>query len=579
TDTEGGLRHYICADCGDEYSYETDPMVYTENPKTGEPVDTSVAVHTENGTLANPILPEWEHIPDGEPQVFWSKEDKEWRVYIYGSHDVDGTTYCGPNYELWSAPVYDLSDWRDEGTILDITETNLFEAMNLFAPDCAYDLQSDTYYLVSNEFNSTSVLRSAANPAGPFDETSALWAITVKACYDPSIYIENGTIYIAGSCMKQYWNEVPGISEIVNADGYASGMSHIGVIYQLKDSIAKGEGDTEGDGVEAVTWLPTDEKDYLPIFEGPSLVGYVEEAGAYLYLCVEQDRGSDGTEYNSTIGYLWTDNIMNGTWHYGNNGVEETYGESEGVISGNHGNVISDTSGRYVKNAESGEMEFVDFPTYVYANNHGSIAKVNGNWYFFGHRHTNAHTYSRQAIAGKITVGTENDAPLVTPMEFTSSGIADSMNAFENWDASVTTYILEAADHQAPALEKNPHKDCVENTAYVFSEREKEVDPVSYVTNIKEGTVIGYKYLNFGEEESSVTANLVVSKGEGSVDLYLDAPTEENGGTKLGTVTLSGDQDWNEVSEVMEQTLSGIHGVYYVFHGSDLQFRSFGFTK
>ena len=39
TDTEGGYRHYICADCGDEYDYHTDPLVYETNPKTGEPVD------------------------------------------------------------------------------------------------------------------------------------------------------------------------------------------------------------------------------------------------------------------------------------------------------------------------------------------------------------------------------------------------------------------------------------------------------------------------------------------------------------------------------------------------------------
>ena len=37
TDTEGGLRHYVCSECGAEYSYQTDPLVY-ENRRAGRPV-------------------------------------------------------------------------------------------------------------------------------------------------------------------------------------------------------------------------------------------------------------------------------------------------------------------------------------------------------------------------------------------------------------------------------------------------------------------------------------------------------------------------------------------------------------
>ena len=37
TDTAGGYRHYACSECGAEYSYETDPMVYEVNPKTSTP--------------------------------------------------------------------------------------------------------------------------------------------------------------------------------------------------------------------------------------------------------------------------------------------------------------------------------------------------------------------------------------------------------------------------------------------------------------------------------------------------------------------------------------------------------------
>ena len=37
---------------------------------------------------ANPYLPLWEYIPDGEPYVFEDPDNPgKYRVYVYGSHD------------------------------------------------------------------------------------------------------------------------------------------------------------------------------------------------------------------------------------------------------------------------------------------------------------------------------------------------------------------------------------------------------------------------------------------------------------------------------------------------------------
>lgn len=48
---------------------------------------------TEYQTGFNPILPPWEHIPDGEPRVFGD------RVYLYGSHDNAGQNlFCDTIY-------------------------------------------------------------------------------------------------------------------------------------------------------------------------------------------------------------------------------------------------------------------------------------------------------------------------------------------------------------------------------------------------------------------------------------------------------------------------------------------------
>ena len=62
---------------------------------------------------ANPYLPLWEFIPDGEPYVF-DDPDKpgEQRVYIYGSHDNRRNSYCGRDQVVWSASVKDLNNAR-----------------------------------------------------------------------------------------------------------------------------------------------------------------------------------------------------------------------------------------------------------------------------------------------------------------------------------------------------------------------------------------------------------------------------------------------------------------------------------
>ncbi len=75
---------------------------------------TAISLHA-----ANPYLPLWEHVPDGEPYVFEDPDNPgHFRVYIYGSHDVMRTGYCGRDQVVWSADVKDLKHWRYDGVSL-----------------------------------------------------------------------------------------------------------------------------------------------------------------------------------------------------------------------------------------------------------------------------------------------------------------------------------------------------------------------------------------------------------------------------------------------------------------------------
>ena len=110
---------------------------------------------------ANPYLPLWEYVPDGEPHVFEDPDKPgQKRVYLFGSHDTCRHSYCGRDQVVWSAPVDNLNDWRCEG----VAFTSLFDRNGaflnkdrrgdvLFAPDVAEIVDAGgkkTYYLFPN---------------------------------------------------------------------------------------------------------------------------------------------------------------------------------------------------------------------------------------------------------------------------------------------------------------------------------------------------------------------------------------------------------------------------------------------
>ena len=58
----------------------------------------------------NPYLPLWEFIPDGEPYVFEDPDcPGKYRVYIYGSRDEPGNSWCSHSYNVLSSS--DLVNW------------------------------------------------------------------------------------------------------------------------------------------------------------------------------------------------------------------------------------------------------------------------------------------------------------------------------------------------------------------------------------------------------------------------------------------------------------------------------------
>ncbi|MBN2264077.1 MAG: hypothetical protein JW735_14250, partial [Prolixibacteraceae bacterium] len=120
----------------------------------------------------NPYLPLWEHLPDGEPRVFEDPDNPgKLRAYIIGSHDVRFRSYCGPDIRMWSAPVENLAEWRDEGPIFTYNIEDQWDVM--YAPDLVEVKRKDgtkDYYLFphSRGRHREAMVCKGSRPDGPF---------------------------------------------------------------------------------------------------------------------------------------------------------------------------------------------------------------------------------------------------------------------------------------------------------------------------------------------------------------------------------------------------------------------------
>ena len=110
------------------------------------------------------------------------------------------TSYCGPDIRMWSAPVEDLSSWRDEGL------SSLIPSKDSGRDVCTRLVEvrrrdgTKEYYLYphSRGRNREAMVAKGSRPDGPFtpvnlnaDGTKTLPGSILG--FDPSIYVEQIT--------------------------------------------------------------------------------------------------------------------------------------------------------------------------------------------------------------------------------------------------------------------------------------------------------------------------------------------------------------------------------------------------
>jgi len=163
--------------------------------------------------MANPFLPLWEYIPDGEPRVFGD------RVYLYGSHDrPNSDAFCDYKLKVWSAPISDLNNWECHGDSFhtkddyDHKSDTPWTEKELYAPDVVE--KDGKYYLYAYILHSKGCVGVSDKPEGPFKLLST-YQYDEKDAGDEGIYNDagvlvddDGKVYIYYGFEHSWMNEI-----------------------------------------------------------------------------------------------------------------------------------------------------------------------------------------------------------------------------------------------------------------------------------------------------------------------------------------------------------------------------------
>ena len=339
----------------------------------------------------NPYLPLWEHVPDGEPRVFEDPDQPgKYRAYIIGSHDVNYSAYCGPDIRMWSAPVEDLSQWRDEGPIFSWFVNGQWDTM--YAPDLVVTTDrktgKKTYWLYPHSRGNgrIAMVCKGDRPNGPFtpvnltpDGTRCVQGSLID--FDPSVFIENITdkkdkdydkgfrAYVfygfqhSTACeldQNTMYSKRPGTDLIdpfipaVSADGRL--LDRAGSEYK---ALYKGQDPKDFNFFEASSIRQVGNK-YVMVFSGYS----------------GKEYGLGNT--NSALRYAYGDSPL-GPWRSGGVLVD-----SRGVVLNENGSKLITTNAGH--------------------NTHGSLQEINGQWYVFYHRPPRGFGNARQAMVAPVKI-------------------------------------------------------------------------------------------------------------------------------------------------------------------------------
>jgi len=538
----------------------------------------------------NPYLPLWEHLPDGEPRVFEDPDNPgKFRAYIIGSHDVTYSAYCGPDIRMWSAPVEDLSQWRDEGPIFTWYVDGQWDTM--FAPDLVEVKDKatgkKTYYLYphSRGWRRTPMVCKGDRPDGPFtpinlteDGRQCLPGSLID--FDPSVFIEN-------------------ITDKKDKD-YNIGFRAY-VFYGFQHSTAceldQNTMYSKREGTELIDpFIPASSADgrlldkpgseYKALYQGQNPLDFnffeassIRQVGNKYVMVFS---GYSGKEYglgntNSALRYAFGDSPL-GPWRSGGVLVD-----SRGVVTGEDGTKLITTNFGH--------------------NTHGSIQEINGQWYVFYHRPPRGFGNARQAMVAPVKI-TWDKKPVAKggvvkitgydPFAKNNEWVAAAADGNTYTGAEVTSegfqifglppYAYYSAGLACFVYGGTNANEWMQDNHDIWN---NSMD----LAGITNGGIVGFKYFGFGGldkdtkgckafegikkgDNAHLYLNLTYSgKGAFKIHVKLDDPWK---GKELGVIYVGDKTPTNQAVTISHlvpdvEGLTGKHAIYLVVEGPEVQ--------
>ncbi len=477
--------------------------------------------------ICNPYLPLDTYIPDAEPHIFGD------RVYVFGSHDAEGGgCFCLLDYEAWSAPVDDLTDWRCEGTIYRADQCVHYckERQDMYAPDVVRG-KDGRYYLYydlsgrgNHGFDGPISVAVCDTPAGKYEYYGDVKYADGRPMqrfipFDPAVLNDNGRIYLTYG-----WGLGMDVHSFLLKPVMTKVMARI---FHKSPEEIKGEEPQTILGANMVEL----EDDMLTVKSEPVriLEAKVNAPKGSALRKHSFYEGASLRKFGELYYFIYSSDV-NHELCYATSKYPDRGFQYRGVLVSNGDIGIK---GRKAKDRLAAT-----------GTNHGSIECINGQYYIFYHRLTHNTAFSRQGCAEPIVI--EEDGT-IKQVEMTSCGLnGKPLTAAGEYPAAICCNLTNGHMPHIRNVRKNKHAPNINH------EEENR-----FIKDIENNTMIGYKYFDF----KGITSIVIRYRGGEGV---LEIMTEP--GNPLAGIPLTASHSWKQSTEVCFR-VTGVKPLYFVFRG------------
>jgi len=538
--------------------------------------------------FANPYLPLWEHLPDGEPRVFEDPDNLgKYRAYIIGSHDVRLDSYCGPDIRAWSAPVENLNDWRDEGSIFTYEIDGQWDVM--YAPDLVELKRKDgtkEYYLYphSRGPGREAMVCKGSSPLGPFTPVNMTedGRHTIPGSilgFDPAVFVEYITDpadpdYDIGFRAYGYWGFQKSHAAELDQNTMYSVRPGTEIIHHFIPASSSYGVIRDPEGTTYLSVFPDEDLKRFNFFEAAS-IRKIGNKYVWVY------SGYSGPDYglsstNSALRYAYGDTLL-GPW------------KSGGVL-------VDSRSIELNKDGTALETYYAGH------NTHGSIEFINDQWYAFYHRPPRGFGNARQPMVAPVGI-TWDEKPVAEGGKVTISAWDPYLDG-NVWTAKAGDFEYTGAEMTSEGFNVyglDPYRYYSAGIACFLSDHGLQGDAWDIwddhmpIVGAKNGDVIGYKYFSFGglgqntkglkpfegtKPGNNTQFNLFIlptNRPAFKINIWLDGPWDNSvwNGKKIGEINVPAYHGWSarkvekytvDVSAAVDN-LDKKHAIYLVVEG------------